>query len=243
VNSYGSALRRNWWVVAIGVVVAIAVATWMAYEVPGFTPREKPVYTANARLLVTSSEGSYIRVSVPRRVDDESVSGIASDGSRVVNEPPDVRPLLAAANLYPLLIESDHVTKLRAEMFGPMAGTVKANAVSAVVTPTRYRPSQLPAIDIFATSSSAEKAVALANATSKSFKRWIQLEQAETKLKPRERIIIQELRVPTGAVSSGGPSFGIPVLAALAVLAGFGLLAVALDRIFVAPGVRTSETR
>jgi hypothetical protein len=85
--------------------------------------------------------------------------------------------------------------------------------------------------------------VALAIATSKAFKQWIQLEQAKTKLKPRDRIIIQELRVPTGAVSTGGPSFGIPVLVALAVLAGFGLLAVALDRLFVAPGVRTSETR
>lgn len=242
-NSSSAALRRNWWVLAIGVVVAITVATSIAYEIPGFTPRHKPVYTANARLLVTSSEGSYIRVSVPRRVDEESASGDATGTSRVVDQPPDVRPLLSAANLYPLLIESDHVTNLRREMFGPMKGTVRATAVSAVITPMRYRPSQLPAIDVFATSSTEENAVALANATSKSFMRWIQLEQAKTKLKPRERIIIQELRVPTGAVSSGGPSFGIPVLVALAVLAGFGLLAVALDRIFVAPGLRTSETR
>ena len=117
-----------------------------------------------------------------------------------------------------------------------MEGRVRATAVSAVVTPTRYRPSQLPAIDIFATSPTEEKAVALAIATSKAFRQWIQLEQARTKLEPRERIIIQELRVPTNAVSSGGPSFGIPVLVALAVLAGFGMLAVALDRLFVAPG-------
>ena len=242
-NSYGAAFRRNWWVLAIGVVVAIGVAASMAYEVPGFTPRHKPVYTATERLLVTSSEGSYIRVSVPRRVDDETASGTESGGSRVVQEPPDVRPLLSAANLYPLLIESDQVTKLLSETYGPMEGTVRATALSAVVTPTRYRPSQLPAIDIFATSLTEEKAVALAIATSKSFKQWIQLEQAKTKLKPRDRIIIQELRVPTGAVSTGGPSFGIPVLVALAVLAGFGLLAVALDRLLVAPGVRTSETR
>jgi capsular polysaccharide biosynthesis protein len=128
-------------------------------------------------------------------------------------------------------------------MFGPIEGRVRATAVSAVITPQRYRPSQLPAIDIFATSPTEEKAVALANATSKSFKRWIQIQQNNTKLKPRERIIIQELRVPTSAVSSGGPSFGVPVLVALAVLAGFGLLAVALDRIFVAPTVRHSATR
>ena len=86
--------------------------------------------------------------------------------ARASSKPPDVRPLLAAANLYPLLIESDRVTKLRNEMYGPMEGTVRCNgAVSAVVTPTRYRPSQLPAIDIFATSLAEEKAVALAIAT------------------------------------------------------------------------------
>jgi hypothetical protein len=250
VNSYGAALRRTWWIVALGVVVALGVATSMAYAIPDFTPRDKPAYTASSRLLVTSPEGAYIRVSVPRKVDEQTGSG-KNGGSEsrstgrtlIVHEPPDVKPLLDAANLYPLLIESDQVRNLRRVMFGPMVGTVRANAVSAVVTPTRYRPSQLPAIDIFATSESAAKAVTLANATSKTFKRWIQIQQKRTKIKPRDRIIIQELRVATDATSSGGPSFAVPVLVALAVLAGFILLALAVDRIFVAPTARPSETR
>ena len=109
-----------------------------------------------------------------------------------------------------------------------------------MVTPTRYRPSQLPAIDIFATSrrrrpwrspSPPEGVQAVDSART-----------SQDEAQAEDRIIIQELRTNC-AVSTGGPSFGIPVLVALAVLAGFGLLAVALDRLFVAPGVRTSETR
>jgi hypothetical protein len=70
----------------------------------------------------------------------------------------------------------------------------------------------------------------------------VELEQVRTGVQPRERILIQEIRVPTSAVSSGRPSFAIPVLAALAVLAGFGMLALVLDRVLVPTAVRTSET-
>ena len=231
-NSYSAALLRRWWVVALGVIAAIAVAAFMAYEIPGFTPREKPFYTANAQLLVTSPDGEYIRVSLPRTAE-------GPDSTIVVRQPPDVRPLLQAADLYPLLIESDQVRALRTEMFGPIAGNVTARAVSSV----DRRRAQLPAIDIFATSPSEEKAVALANSTWKAFKRWVQLEQDQTKVKPKERTLIQEIRVPTSAVSSGGPSFAIPVLTALAVLAGFGMLALLLDRVLVPTAVRPSETR
>ena len=233
-NSYSAALLRQWWVIVVGVIVAIAVAAFMAYEIPGFTPREKPFYTANAQLLVTSPDGEYIRVSIPRAGD-----GTETDSTIVVRQAPDVRPLLQAADLYPILIASDQVRDLRTEMFGPMAGSVTAKAVASV----DRRRSQLPAIDIFASSTSEEKAVALANATWKAFKRWLQLEQDQTPVKPKERILIQEIRVPTSAVSSGGPSFAIPVLTALAVLAGFGMLALLLDRVLVPTAVRTSETR
>ncbi len=242
-NSYTAALLRQWWVVAVGIVVAIGVATYMAYDVPGFTPREKPVYMANAQLLVTSPEGSYIRVSVTRPTEvspgGSSDGGNDSEGSILVREPPDVRPLLQAADLYPLLIESDQVRALRTKMFGPIDGRVVASVIPVVNRPR----SQLPAIDIFASSSTEEKAVALANATWKAFRRWVQLEQQRTKLEQRERILIQPIRVPTNAVASGGPSFAIPVLAALAVLAGFGMLALVLDRVFVPAAVRTPETR
>jgi hypothetical protein len=259
VNVYGGALLRFWWVVGLGVVVAVVAAASMAYNIPELTPRESVDYTAKAQLLVTSLEGSYVRLSVPRVVETPS-STEGSDSARgnsagqgesgqqggplVVRDAPDVKPLLAAANLYPILIESDQVRKLREKMFGPMSGTVQASALAAVSTPTRFEPSELPVIEIFATSGSEGRAIALANATSKAFKQWIKKQQDSRNLSPAERVIIQELVVPRRALASGGPSFGIPVLVALAVLAAFGILALLLDRIFPrgAPKARASET-
>jgi len=251
----GAALLRFWWLLGLGIVVAIGAAAWMVYDLPDLTPRTKATYTANAQLFVTSPDGSYIRLSVPRAVEtggDTSSSAKSSKkqastresgGPLIVRDPPNVQPLLAAANLYPLLIESDQVSALRRKMFGPIPGTVQAQAVGAVSTPSRFVPSELPVIDIFASSSSAQRAEALAFATSRAFQRWIRLEQDRAGLERRERVLINVLRAPHGAVESGGPSFGIPVLVALAVLASFCLLALALDRIFAgAPKTRASES-
>jgi len=234
-----AALLRFWWVVAIGVVAGIALAVTMIYEVPSFTPREPPEYTATARLFVTSSEGQYIRLSVPRTVDPgdattEAGSGAsgAGGGPTVLNVPPNVQPLLQAANLYPLLIESDVVASVREDMFGPLPGTVRANAFSAVSTPQRYSPALIPVIDIFATSGTPRQAIELAEATADAFTRWVRREQNRAGLKPEERILIQELRAPRDAFPIGGASYGIPTLVALAVMAAFGMLAVVLDQIF-----------
>jgi hypothetical protein len=207
----------------------------MLYELPGFTPRDKPVWTAPARLFVTSSEGQYIRLSVPRALESQSTgsqpAGRGGGGALVINEPPNVQPLLTAANFYPQVIESDDVAKLREEMFGPLPGTVTANAYSAVSTPTRFVPAQIPVIDIFASSETAKGAVALANATVDAFQAWIKAEQNRAKLQPEERILIQTLKAPGPTFPIGGPAYGIPILVALAVMAGFGMLAVVLDQI------------
>lgn len=230
-----AALARFWWLVVVGVVVGVVVAVSIVYDVPSFTPREQPVYTADARLFVTSSEGQYVRISVPRAIDDtsEGITGRGGGGGPIVVEDlPNVQPLLAAANVYPLLIESDEVARLREEMFGPLPGDVIANAYSAVSTPQRYSPAQIPVIDIFATATTTKQATTLAGATAEAFTRWIRLEQDRAGVDPEARILIQQLRAPVDAFPSGGPSYGIPILAALAIMAAFGMIAVVLDQLF-----------
>lgn len=229
-----AALLRFWWVVIVGVLVGVGLALLMVYDLPSLTPRERPAYTAAARLFVTSSEGQYIRLSVPRAVESGSAEGGPGGGGgpAVLNLPPNVQPLLAAANLYPLLIESDSVADLREEMFGPLPGTVRANAYSAVITPQRYAPAQIPVIDIFATSGSPSQAITLAEATADAFKRWVRVEQNRAGVKPAERILIQDLRAAREAFAIGGPSYGIPTLVVLAVIAAFAMLAVVLDQLF-----------
>lgn len=229
-----AALLRFWWVVALGVAAGVGLAAWMLYELPSLTAREKPTYTSSAQVFVTSSEGQYIRLSVPRTVEGGTTEERGSEGGggpAVLNMPPNVQPLLAATNLYPLLIESDAVAQLREKMFGQLPGTVQANAVSAVSTPQRYAPAQIPVIDIFATAASAQQAIKLAEATADAFKRWVRVEQDRAGLTPAERILIQDLRAPREAFAIGGPSYGIPTLVFLAVIAAFAMLAVVLDQL------------
>jgi hypothetical protein len=236
-SGVSGALLRFWWVVALGALVGIGLALSMVYHLPSFTPRDQPVHTSSARLFVTSSQGQYIRLSVPREVDlpgDEQATGqrnSAGGGPAVIQESPNVAPLLAAANLYPLLIESDQVAQQRERMFGQLPGTVQAQAFTAVSTPSRYSPAQIPVIDILATAGSPQNAVTLADATAKAFNRYIRLEQNRAGISEDERIIIQVLREPRDAFATGGASYGIPILVALAVIAAFGLLAVVLDQL------------
>jgi hypothetical protein len=249
-GSVSAAVLRFWWVVAIGAVVGIGLALSMVYQLPSFTPRDQPVYTSAARLFVTSTQGQYIRLSVPRAIDtgasdDAGPAGrvdSAGSGPAVIQESPNVQPLLAAANLYPLLIESDQVAQQRDKMFGPLSGTVQANAVTAVSTPSRYAAAQLPVIDILASAGSERDAVTLAEATATAFDRYIRLEQNRAGISQEERILIQVLQAPSGAFATGGASYGIPVLVTLAVMAAFGLLAVVLDQLFP-PAVRVSQLR
>lgn len=233
-----AALQRFWWIVALGAVLGVLLAAWMLYELPGFEPRDKLSWTASARLFVTSSEGQYIRVSVPRSLETDTsgttprASATGRGGAPLIaTDAPDVQPLLTAANLYPLLIESDDIAQLRTKLFGKLPGTVAANAYTAVSTPTRFLPAQLPIIDIFATSATPSQAVTLADATAKTFRRWIRTEQDRAGISPTERILIKQLRAPGQTMATGGPSYGIPLLVALAVAAAFCIFAVLLDQL------------
>lgn len=226
-----AALRRYWWLLVVGGAVGLLVAVSMVYTIPGFDQRDPRTYTAQSRLFVTSPEGQYVRVSVPREVETGSSEGASGGGPAVTQTPPNVQPLLAAANIYPSIIVSDDVTRLRTKMFGPLPGRVTANALSAVSTPQRFAPAQIPIIDIFATAESPTQAITLANATSDAFGSWVKAEQNRSGVKPAERILIRELQVPRLATPSPGPSWGVPILVALALVAAFGFLAVVLDRL------------
>lgn len=238
-SGYGPALRRFWWIVVLGGFVAVFVAALMLYSVepsfpPKLTDREKPLYTAQARLFVTSGEAPYLRTSVPR-LREVPIGGGAGATFTRVNETPDVSTLVDAANLFPLLIESDEVSRLRTEQSGDIPGEVTAKAIFATATANRYQPSGIPVIELFATAGSPRDATALAGATSKAFRTWIVRKQNQAEIDVKDRILIEELEAPSGAVATGGAGIGLPVLALLAVLTAFGAGAIMLDRTFPRP--------
>jgi hypothetical protein len=239
-SSYGPALRRFWWVLAVGAVFAAGVAFLMVYSFDGgkLVKREKPVYTAVARLFVTSGEAPFLRTSVPRYTEVPIGTTEAQTTTRPLTQvldAPDTRTLVAATNVYPLLIESDDVARLREDLYGQLPGEVTAQAIFSGATATRYQPSEIPVIELFATADKPGDAISMASATSKTFRRWMSREQNRAGIDVKQRIVIQELEAPTEAVPTGGGGIGLPVLALLAILTAFGAGAIMLDRLYPKP--------
>ena len=150
----------------------------------------------------------------------------------LVTDTPDTATLIQAANLYPLLIESDQVELMRERMFGPVVGDVSARAIYAVATPGRFELSDVPVIELMAESQTGGEAIALAEASSKAFIRWISQQQAAAGVEEGERIVVEQLRTPQEATPSGATPTTLVALVTLAVMGAFIALAVALDRIF-----------
>jgi hypothetical protein len=243
----GSNLRavlRFWWLMLLGVVAGGAVATVMLYRVdlglpPTLTERAARSYVASTELLVDSPTGPYLRagigvtrpVQIPQKTPrGQSEPATTETESTVVT---DRKALLEAANLFPLLIESDEVSAIRARMMGAVPpGQVRAKALYSLQGENRFRPSVLPVIQIIAQAPSPAAAIRLTRGTAKAFNVWLAAEQRRADVPPKQRVVVRQLRVPRFAVSMGGTSYGLPLLAAAVVVFGFAGLAVLLDRAF-----------
>ena len=209
------ALVRFWWIVAAGLVAAVLVAVALAAQQPS------PLYTAIENVLVTSPSAPYLR-TVPAATEAKpaSSSTIQTDTQALVN----------AANLYPLLIQSESVAKLRDSLYGPSRGTL---AVSALASSTNtygvYHPSPLPVITVKASAHRPAAAQKLAVDTVKAFDVWIVKRQTASGIPAAQRISVDRLGVKMH--STGKRSYGLPLFAGLIVLLGFCGLAVVADRL------------
>lgn len=257
-GEYVQALRRFWWVLAIGAVVALFAGLSSRYSVslfpPGLDDKEDVTYTSESRILVSSAENPYIRSQKTTFVDQatgeetggggsEDTSGgeePSADGASVQSIPfvtaPDLNTLVRTANLYPFIIESDSVADFRRDHYGDLPGSVSALGITSVVTANRVELSEIPVIKLIAVADSSDDAVALADKTAKSFIGWLEEQQdkAKPKILPEDRIVVQQLTVPHGSIASAGPSTTLPVLVFLVVFAAFCILAILLDRLLPA---------
>jgi hypothetical protein len=227
---HARALTRFWWVVILGIVVAV-VAMLFVYR------SAERSHVAVGQLLVTSREAPYFTTTV-REVETTTSPRADTTPDRgnvplsITAGPPDVNTLVRAANMYPFLIESDLVTQQRDKMFGPLPGTVSSRALFAILTPVRFDPSDIPIIEIVGQAEKPGQAVRLTQATAAAFMRFIKLEQDNANLRRGDRIVIREIQRPTATIPVGGPSTGLVAMIGAAVLLAFGALAILLDRTF-----------
>lgn len=219
---YDVPLLRYWWVAALGLVVAIGAGVLAVSA-----EREPYRYTATAQIFLTSPDAPYYRTGITSEQLRELPNG---EDQRVVDtNPPDTDTLVQAANLYPLLVESDDVAAAREQQFGRVPGTVEARAIFSVETASRYRETSVPVIEISGTSGSPENAVKLADDTVQAFGGWITAQQDAAGVKESQRILIEPLASAQVTATDGGPSYAIPFLIAAAVFLAFCGLAVMLD--------------
>jgi capsular polysaccharide biosynthesis protein len=243
IGAYLRAVRRFWWVVGAGIVIGAYVALSSLYTVqllpPKLTSNEVISYSSFSRLLVTSQESSHLRYQFsiygefPIRNEEGDPTG-ESESAVINSQPPDLNTLVRAANLYPLLIESDQVAEFRDREFGELEGSVQAQGIYSFATGNRFELSEIPVIQLSSVASSPEAAIELADKTAKAFIGWMREEQAADDIPPQDRIVVQQMNEPTAAVPSPGASRTMPMLLFVVIVGAFLVLAVLLDRL-VAP--------
>jgi hypothetical protein len=246
VASYAGALKRFWWVLVIGLLFAMFAALSARFTVsffpPGLAEKEEISYTAEARLLVNSASNPHIRSAettftpVGPAADEGTTTGDPSaeeEQPQLVpfSQPPDLNTIIRNANTYPFFIESDEVADYRRAEFGELPGSVSAIGATSVVTANRVELSEIPVIRLVAVAGSPEDAIALADKTGKAFIGWLKEKQVERNIERRDRMVVEQLTIPKGAVASAGPSTTLPILVFAVVFAAFCVLAILLDRL------------
>jgi len=228
------ALLRFWWLPVAGVAAgAVAAAALVSRQPPA-------IYTATDTVLVNSPSAPYLRTAqtqattVPAKSKPKGKAAKrkapAQSSVKSTTSAPDTQVLVNAANLYPLLLQSDQIKKLRISLYGKTPGRVTATALaSSTNTYGVYHPSPLPVITVKTTSRHPRSAQKLAVDTVSAFSIWIARRQKEAGIPRSQRIMIEQLRVRVQ--SSGGPTYGLPGFAFVVVLLAFCGLAVLVDRL------------
>jgi hypothetical protein len=224
------AVGRFWWLPVLGLVVGIAAAAALVSRQPA------TIYTASDTVLVSSPSLPYLRTA-QMQTTQVPAKGSTAKGKKKVPAttsttvvPPDTQVLVNAANLYPMLIQSDEIRKLRVKLYGAVPGRVTASALaSSTNTYGVYHPSPLPLITVKTTSRKPAAAAKLASDTVNAFTIWILRRQRASGIPKSQRITIEQLRVRVQ--SSGGSKLGLPLFAAVLVLLAFSALAVLVDRV------------
>jgi hypothetical protein len=230
-NATAGALLRFWWLVVAGIAAG-ALAAVLVYSL-----QSEAKHTATTRVFVNSPSAPYLRTQQSQAATPKvRTVRNATGGTRTVKQPPaisseapDTQTLVNAANLYPLLIESDRISSIREAQAGTIPGTVKANALnSSTNTFGVFRPSSLPVVEVKATSRTANNASKLATATVDAFRTWIVDQQRGAGIPSAQRITVQQLESPV-LTTTGGPSWGLPLFIGALVMLGFCGLAVIAD--------------
>jgi hypothetical protein len=256
VNAYIRPLLRFWWVLALGLVVALVAGILVTDSVklgvpPKLKSRSTPEYQADAQLVVDAAAGwlfrSNIRVATPqtpkttRQCTRPTGSAAQVCKNVTIQQPPtiedqtpNVNLLVQRANIYPSLIESTPFLAYRDKLYPdlPKGAKMTATALGATRSGGRIHESPVPFDVISVTAKTPKGALTVANATLVAFGRWINEQQASAGIARKDRIVIRPVVAPTKATNITSSTTTLAALIAVLVFGAFVGLVFMLERAF-----------
>ena len=125
---------------------------------------------------------------------------------------------------------SDTVIRLRNQKHR-IDGTVNAVNPYAFSGAGGFREGPLPFIKVTGTANSPQDAIDITNRTALAFKQWFEGRQVAAKIKPANRVLVEQVNTAATATANGGAKPLLGVAAALLVLLGAAGFALALERL------------
>jgi hypothetical protein len=218
---YGRVLRRFKWVVAAGLLLAIALAALSVVRVSTsgkVTYRQTELWASTTRLGVTQTGFPWGRLFAQQAGTGATPETPAQQAARLGIPIADPNRLTTLAVLYSELATSDPVMRLMLRG-GPVVGQVLANNV--VVGDNRI---MLPLIDLTAISTSPQAALALAKRSSDALSSYVRDQQIANNVPRTDRVLIEPVTLPEKVHVYAPRSKTMPIVVFLAVmLATIGL--------------------
>ena len=255
-NAYIRPLLRFWWVLALGLVVALVAGILVTDSVklaapPKLKARSTPEYQADAQLVVDSAQGwlfrTNLRVSTPQPAKTQRQCTRPTGSSAQVcknvviqqeptieDQKPNIPLLVQYANLYPSLIESTPFLAYRDKLYPdlPKGAKMTATALGATRSGGRIHASPVPFDVISVTAKTQKGALTVANATLVAFGKWINDQQASSGIARKDRIVIRPIVAPSKATNITASTKTLAALIAVLVFGLFVGLVFMLERAF-----------
>jgi hypothetical protein len=215
---YARVLWRFRLLVACGFLLALVLASLSIVRVSGdgLAYRQTELFSSTARVGVTQSGFPWGRLFALEQTEDNQPQDLGipvADPNRLNN----------LAVLYAELAMSDPVRKLVRQQ-GPMRGEI-------IATPLVRGDNRimLPLIDLTAISDSRRGAMALASTTARALEAYVREQQAANEVPPADRVVINEVMRPKGALVYQPRSKTMPIVVFLAVMLATSGLAFLLE--------------
>ena len=213
---YLRVMRRFWYVIAVGVVAAVAAGTLAAYSVTsdGLKPRATPLHSASTTLLL--EDPSLPTFSVE---SDPQPSGTEEEPAPQVRR----QELSQLSLIYAYIISGDEI---RERVSAASGGLTEDEVITAVQRTTQPQGDErfpgrysLPILDVVAVSTTPERSEELSVVAAEQFVAYVEETQAAQGLDPVRRIDVSVLaRTSSTVVDTSSPL--LPMLAVAAAVLG-----------------------